>query len=249
MAEGVEPRALRSWVDRHIRGPSRHPQRGVRAQLGRGLIARLRCMCGCEAPERRSSVLELIDLALRVRAQFGELGDVLRGRPAFGRLERLPQRSHVVPVQLGDAIVRLAATDRRIVSAQRVAPESDELLGQWNVHLAVMPLEGFDVCRRVLPEDDEPNHGLPLFRSIRAGTDWCVLASGHSPGSIALYQHVERHLRKRARDICSWFQGLTIAIERKTPHMGNHDLRSRRKDLYDLEARRRSTDPSWFQTD
>ena len=58
-----------------------------------------------------------------------------------------------------------ALFDHGRVSTQCVAPEPDHLLAQWNVHIVVMALEGFDVCRCVLPENDEPNHMPPVLET------------------------------------------------------------------------------------
>jgi hypothetical protein len=153
------PTPLRTIRSRVLRSPVCSALRNGAARAGRGGRKRGEVRC---PPARRS--------------RSAGPGSV---RPGWRHPPKSPgppgtqmplERSHVVPVQLGDSVLWLVATNPRRVPAQRVAPEHRQLLAQWNMHLAVMALKGFDICRGVLPENNESNHGgllSPLKRNDR----------------------------------------------------------------------------------
>ncbi|HEV2256812.1 MAG TPA: alpha/beta hydrolase [Streptosporangiaceae bacterium] len=106
-------------------------------------------------------VFQLVDHAPDLSARGGGQGiHVRRGGAALRRRERPLERGDVIEVDLSDPVVQIAAHGPG-VAAERVPPQTGELLHQRDVDLAVVLLEKLRIPRRA-PQDQEPGHGRHL---------------------------------------------------------------------------------------
>jgi 3-oxoadipate enol-lactonase len=104
------------------------------------------------ASDTALQVFQFVDHAPDLGARGGGQGiRVRRGGAALGRGEGPLERGDVVEVDLGDAVVQIAA-DSPGVAAEGVAAHARELLHQGDMDLAVVVLEEVQVLRRA-PQD------------------------------------------------------------------------------------------------